>query len=234
MSCIHWFVGSMYYGVNYKRTTYVKNTDVKVIDLDGGFVGGNVTQLLLQTPAGDGVPSYVKYDGVSTVDEAKEFVRRHGWGAVVINPGLTERYTSAMLRGTEYVPTDAVTAIYTTGRNAMVTLVYIEGSMAASIMKANVKFSVGALTRLKQTAAAGTQRTSPSVAAVINPIGYKVVNVAPFSFAISIIAATFMFFVSLGCTFAPMLGWKLNSFALFLRVRYRDLAVFWVAVIACW
>ncbi|KAJ1947980.1 hypothetical protein FBU59_001806 [Linderina macrospora] len=235
MSCIHWFVGSMYYGVNYKRTDYVKNTDVKVIDLDGGYIGGNVTQLLLQTPPGDGQPTYVKHDGVGTVDEAKEFVRKHGWGAVVINPGLTERYTSAMMKGTEYVPEDAITAVYTTGRNAMVTLVYIEGSIAATIMKVNVKFSVGALSQFKQAAAAaGTRTITPNAAAVIHPIGYTVVDVAPFNYAIAIIAATFMFFVSLACIFAPMLGWKLSSFMLFLKIRYRDLAVFWVGVITTW
>ncbi|KAI8326449.1 hypothetical protein GQ54DRAFT_294716 [Martensiomyces pterosporus] len=231
---VHWLASSMYYGPNFKRVDYIHNTDVKIIDLDGGFVGGNLTQLMLSNANKPEEPSWAVYDGVSTIDEAKEYVRKHGWGAVVIHPGLTKRFTDALYTGAEYNPKDAMTSIVSTGRGPMGTLLYTQPSLAKVTMKAATMFSAATLQRYKQMAASGMPVEKATFAAVFNPISVNSAEVSPFFFPISIVTSTFIFFVCLACALGPMISWKFTTFELFRNIRYRDLAMLWIGLLYVW
>ncbi|KAJ1962369.1 hypothetical protein GGI12_002687 [Dipsacomyces acuminosporus] len=233
---VHWLAASMYYGPNFTRTNHINKTDIKIIDLDGGYVGGNLTQLLLKTAEQPEQPAWVVHHGISSIEEAKDYVQKKGWGAVVIHPGLTERFTDALTKGAEYNPKDAMTTIVSTGRGPMGTLLFTQPSLAKVTLKAASVFSVSTVVQFKQMVKAGLIKpgSNLNLNTLLHPIQVNSVEVSPCFYELAPVATAFMYFVTIACIVGPMIGWKMKSFESFSTVRFSDLYLLWAGKIYLW
>ncbi|KAI8324013.1 hypothetical protein GQ54DRAFT_285587 [Martensiomyces pterosporus] len=226
-----WTVFPMFYGATYKRSTFVNNIKIQVFDLDGGPVGTNITNMILSTPGAKNLPRWELSTAASTVKEAERLVQRHKWGAFVINPGLTNSLTSAIVNGTSYDPTKALTVLTASGRHPVGEIMYLQPAMRAAAAKLSAGYSMAALQEFKKADPLTRSMIRPNPTALVNPIGFTVKEVAPYNFSLSPVVTTFGFLTCTLCIVAPFLLWKLTTFELFRRIRYRDLVAFWLTVI---
>ncbi|KAJ2779778.1 hypothetical protein H4R18_003806 [Coemansia javaensis] len=226
-----WTGLSLFYGAVYQRTIRAHHITLHVIDLDRGAVGANVTRMVLDAKPADAAPTWARKDGLRSLEDAKAWVLRHGWGALVINPGATSRLYAAVRDGADYDPAQAMTAIESSGRQVVAEMMFASPAVVATAQRVSRDYSVAFLAEFQRALPQAPPQAN--YAAIVAPVAFTTVDVAPAGFSLSPIMSTFGYLVALFCAMCALLPWKLTSFAFFARVRYRDLVLMWSTLILC-
>ncbi|KAJ2773252.1 hypothetical protein IWQ57_001388 [Coemansia nantahalensis] len=230
-SVMIWTGLSLFLGAAYERSTRAHNIGLHVIDLDGGSIGGNVTQMVFAAKPEPTVPTWVPGPRVSSLDEAKAWVLRHGWGALVINSGATERLERALYAGASYSPTDVMTVIMSSGRHYTTEMLFVTPALITTAQTVSRQLALELVTAFQALPPQPQRQTN--YVAVTNPIGYTIVDVAPAGFSIAPLMSTFGYLHITLCLVGILIPWKLSSFAFFAKVRYRDLVAMWSVLLLC-
>ncbi|KAI9505397.1 glycosyl hydrolases family 31-domain-containing protein [Coemansia spiralis] len=227
------------HGTVYKRTTYTYRAALKIVDFDHGTIGAQISQtLLMQNNQYRSVEKKSRpvwrqsFGEFRSAEEVQQWVRLHGWGALVINAGASEQLERA-LQGAEsetHNPKALVTFFLSAGHQPIMYQV-IESAAAPDVNKAMQTFAVG----LIQNQTAFEQTPTNSLAQLVTqPIGYQIVNVAPYAFNMWTVAFSFGILVGTLCTESAMVEWKLRTLAFFLRVKLHHLWLATLAVFLLW
>ncbi|KAJ2833863.1 hypothetical protein GGI24_000656 [Coemansia furcata] len=222
-----WVGLSIFYGAMFHRSSLVNNINIYVIDLDGGFIGANVTRMVLDMHATPSTPVWLTKTDIQSVDQAKSWVRNHGWGALVINPGASDRFHRALTSGGEYSASDAMTLIESSGRMVMAGMLFVQPALTAVAGEVSQSFAAQQVANYKLTQS--HEQTNLSV--LLHPISYTTVDVAKEAFLLAPIMTAFGFLACLLSAVGAMIMWKLTSFSFFIKVRFRDLTLMWLALI---
>ncbi|KAJ2474169.1 hypothetical protein GGI02_000296 [Coemansia sp. RSA 2322] len=215
-SLMLWTALPLFYGSMYKRSHLVGNIRLQVIDLDGGPVGANVSRIVLGMPPTQLAPVWEEMRGVESLAHAEAWVRDHAWGALVVNPGAS--------RGAAH----ALTVVQSTGRMPVAEMMFVQSALAATAAAACQRYAAELLAGYR----ALPSPLLPDPPALLAPITYETVDVAPESFSLAPVLTAFGFLACLLPMVGAMILWKLTSFAFFLRVRFRHLLLMWLSLIA--
>ncbi|KAJ2506866.1 hypothetical protein IWW47_001378 [Coemansia sp. RSA 2052] len=222
-----WIALSVFYGAMFQRSSLVNSINIHVIDLDGGFVGANVTRMVLDIRATPSTPVWLAKGGMRSLDQAKAWVRLHGWGALVINPGASDRLSRALSSGGEYRAADAMTLVESSGRMVVAGMMFVQPALIAAAGDVCQRFAAQQVAGYKAAQAPALTGLS----AVLRPVAYTTVDVAPEAFLLAPVVMAFGFLACLLSAVGVMIMWKLTSFAFFVRVRFRDLLLMWLALL---
>ncbi|KAJ2721157.1 hypothetical protein GGI07_004139 [Coemansia sp. Benny D115] len=254
-SALLWFVLSVQFGVVYKNTLFAQDIHLQIIDLDQTPTSRQLvniaqrqnaiiqSQLSVAIANSIGQPQWEEYNQhsngaddtqngahtLSSLDECKEYIRKHGWAAIVLTRGLEERLQKALTdtdlaESPQYNPSDAMVALISTGRNIAIANPTVQPALVAMAQHMSNEYSRQQIQLLR--------RQQPQVdlnnvasQALITPVGYTQVEVSPYSFGIAPIAPMFAIFISLSCTIAPHILFKASSVELFEVVNHYHLVL---------
>ncbi|KAJ2909443.1 hypothetical protein GGI21_001877 [Coemansia aciculifera] len=222
-----WVALSLFFGSMFERSSLVNNINIHIIDLDGGFVGANVTRMVLDIHATPSMPVWLPKGDIHSLDQAKSWVRLHGWGALVVNPGASDRLSHALAVGGEYDASDAITLIESSGRMVVASMLFVQPALLAAAGNVCQRFAAQQLAVYKST----QSNVLTGLSALISPLSYTTVDVAPEAFILAPVVTAFGFMVCLLTAVGVLVMWKLTSFAFFVKVRFRDLVLMWLALI---
>ncbi|KAJ2519886.1 hypothetical protein GGI11_002446, partial [Coemansia sp. RSA 2049] len=192
-----------------------------------------------------------------SVNSVREWVRLNGWAALVIHSNATQQLETALAQNGDnaknYNQNDAMTLFVSSGHHPVVSIQIVEPATTADLGKATYAFAVSMVQEIQKgrisippllTAASASTSTSSdadsssnnsNLAGIIaQPISYRQIDVAPFTFGIGPISYLFSFLVGMLCTIGPMIGWKMSTFTFYLKVRHRDLWLAAVALLFAW
>ncbi|KAJ2515957.1 hypothetical protein H4217_004869 [Coemansia sp. RSA 1939] len=192
-----------------------------------------------------------------SVNSVREWVRLNGWAALVIHSNATQQLETALAQNGDnaknYNQNDAMTLFVSSGHHPVVSIQIVEPATTADLGKATYAFAVSMVQEIQKgrisippllTAASASASTSSdadsssnnsNLAGIIaQPISYRQIDVAPFTFGIGPISYLFSFLVGMLCTIGPMIGWKMSTFTFYLKVRHRDLWLAAVALLFAW
>ncbi|KAJ2318598.1 hypothetical protein IWW51_005069, partial [Coemansia sp. RSA 2702] len=224
-----WAGLSMFFGGVYRRSSLANNINVYVVDLDGGDVGANVTRMVLDIPVTPSTPVWLQRHDLHSIDAVKAWVLANGWGALVINSGASARLDSALYNGTDYDASAAMTLIESSGRQVVAEMLYVSSALTTAAQTVAREYAQALVTSFQ---AAPTSEQA-NYGAVIDPVSFTTVDVAPAGFTISPIMSTFGYLVILLSTIGVLIVWKMTSFPFFTQVRYRDLVLMWPVLLLC-
>ncbi|KAJ1740492.1 hypothetical protein LPJ68_003737 [Coemansia sp. RSA 1086] len=217
-----WSGLSLFFGGVYRRSVLANNINLYVVDLDGGSVGANVTQMVLDIEVTPSTPVWLQRHDLHSVDQVKSWVLANGWGALVINPGASARLDSSLYNGTDYNAADALTLVESSGRQIVAEMLFVSSALSTAVQTVSHKYALAQLAAYHDN-----PLPQASSAALIDPIGYTSVDVSPAGFTISPVMSTFGYLDILLSTIGVLIMWKMTSFPFFIRVRYRDLMIIW-------
>ncbi|KAJ1888547.1 hypothetical protein LPJ81_006295, partial [Coemansia sp. IMI 209127] len=227
-----WTGLSLFYGAVHGRSAYAHNINLYVIDLDGGNVGDNVTQIIMGIERTPTTPSWKVSKDFTTLEDARAWVLNEGWGALVINAGASDRLQKALVEGTDYDPSEALTVLKSTGKNIIGEMLFVQSALSAAASQACLQYAVNQVAAF-QLQRSTEEQAQTSLGALINPLAYTTVDVAPEGFTLAPVLLTFGFLVCLLCTVGVLILWRMTTFVFFLKVRYRDLVLMWFFLILC-
>ncbi|KAJ1733690.1 ubiquitin ligase (cullin) of SCF [Coemansia sp. Benny D160-2] len=233
---------------------------LQIVDFDKGLVGSAVTQALLMQnqPEDHTRPLWQARSQDSdiggefgSVNSVREWVRLNGWAALVIHSNATQQLETALAQNGDnaksYNPNDAMTLFVSSGHHPVVSIQIVEPATTADLGKATYAFAVSMVQEIQKgrisippllTAAssdADSSSNNSNLAGIIaQPISYRQIDVAPFTFGIGPVSYLFSFLVGMLCTIGPMIGWKMSTFTFYLKVRHRDLWLAAVALLFAW
>ncbi|KAJ2374786.1 hypothetical protein H4S02_008433, partial [Coemansia sp. RSA 2611] len=182
-----WAGLSMFFGGVYRRSSLANNINVYVVDLDGGDVGANVTRMVLDIPVTPSTPVWLQRHDLHSIDAVKAWVLANGWGALVINSGASARLDSALYNGTDYDASAAMTLIESSGRQVVAEMLYVSSALTTAAQTVAREYAQALVTSFQ---AAPTSEQA-NYGAVIDPVSFTTVDVAPAGFTISPIMSTF-------------------------------------------
>ncbi|KAJ2398131.1 hypothetical protein GGI05_000278 [Coemansia sp. RSA 2603] len=220
----------LFFGSMYRRSVHANNLDIYVIDLDGGYLGSNVTRMVMDIEVNPVTPLWHQKSGFNTVSEAKDWVRINAWGALVINPGASSRLDDALNNGADYDATDALTLIPSSGRHPVAEMLFVDSALTSAAYTVNQKFALAQINAYKE-AQADLQQINYN--ALFNPILSKTTDASPAGFSNAAVLTTFATLTIVLCTIAFLIMWKLTSFSFFQRVRFCDLYPMWLVLLLC-
>ncbi|KAJ2079419.1 hypothetical protein H4R24_003784 [Coemansia sp. RSA 988] len=218
-----WSGLSLFFGGIHKRSAYVNNINIYLVDLDGGSVGANISQLIFDFEITPSSPVWLQRHDLRSLDAVKSWILDSGWGALVINKGTSDRLSKALSDGTDYNPADAMTLVESSGRQVVAEMLYVSSTLSTAAQTVSRKYALDQLKFFHDSQAQLPHRT----AALVDPISYTTIDVAPAGFTISPIMSTFGYLVILLSTIGVLIVWKMTSFPFFTKVRYRDLILMW-------
>ncbi|KAJ2638333.1 hypothetical protein GGF40_001720 [Coemansia sp. RSA 1286] len=236
-SMLLWFALSVFYGCMYDMSSHAHRKHLKIIDMDHSKVSNDLVGIMLEKneqerdrSVSPWVPQWKMFAHrrLHSLDECKEHVRKHEWGAIVINKGLQTRLQRALQQNIGYDSQKALTVLVSTGRNPIPVSRYFQPALDAMAQYASHQYAQRQLTTLTQQPFANNRNISidnVDPAALITPIWYTTIDVSPYSFGIAPIAPLFAVFVSLACTLATQILIKLSSVELYDVVNHHQLAV---------
>ncbi|KAI9467595.1 hypothetical protein LPJ78_005684 [Coemansia sp. RSA 989] len=233
LSALYWVVSCLVYGAVYKRSRMVHNALLQIIDLDHGPVGQNITNSVLQIPPALELPRWqlLDRDFDGQLSEVREWVRKHGWGAIVINPGASQRLQQADIN---YSPKQAITVIHNTGRQPIITVSYLAPALTNAVTRAIYQFTLTHLESLRsqpQLLASNPQLLSTLVQ---SPISYTSEDVGLFSFSLSPIICIFGFLVGLVMMIEALIQWKMTTLDFFLKVKHWQVWLASFGLVTLW
>ncbi|KAJ2654801.1 hypothetical protein IWW48_005885 [Coemansia sp. RSA 1200] len=234
----------------------------EIADFDKGLVGSAVTQALLMQnqPEDHTRPLWqVRSQGsdisgeFGSVNSVREWVRLNGWAALVIHSNATQQLETALAQNGDnaksYNPNDAMTLFVSSGHHPIINIQIVEPATTADLGKATYAFAVSMVQEIQKgrisippllaaasaSSVADSNSSTSNLASIIaQPISYRQIDVAPFTFGIGPVSYLFSFLVGMLCTIGPMIGWKMSTFTFYLKVRHRDLWLAAVALIFAW
>ncbi|KAJ1721990.1 hypothetical protein LPJ53_003563 [Coemansia erecta] len=209
-------------------TVHANNLDIYVIDLDGGYLGSNVTRMVMDIEVTPATPLWYQKSGFDTVADAKDWVRKNAWGALVINPGASSRLDDALNNGADYDATDALTLIPSSGRHPVAEMLFVDSALTNAAYAVNQKFALAQIDAYKEVQADSRQI---NYNALFNPILSKTTDASPAGFSNAAVLTTFATLTCVLCTIAFLIMWKLTSFSFFQRVRFCDLYPMWLVLL---
>ncbi|KAJ2159025.1 hypothetical protein GGF46_003317 [Coemansia sp. RSA 552] len=218
-----WSGLSLFFGGVYHRSALANNINIYVVDLDGGDVGANITRMVLDTEVTPSTPVWLQKHGLDSVDAVKDWVLQGGWGALVINPGASERLEGALVNGADYNAADAMTLIESSGRHVVAELLFVSSALTTAAQTVSRNYAMAQVNGFHDAQA----QADTNFAALIDPISYTSIDAAPAGFTMAPIMSTFGYLVILLSTIGVLIMWKLTCFPFFAKVRYRDLILMW-------
>ncbi|KAJ2044672.1 hypothetical protein H4S04_006082 [Coemansia sp. S16] len=225
-----WVGLSIFYGAMFQRSSLVNNINIHVVDLDGGLIGAKVTRMVLDMHATPSMPVWQAKTDIHSLEQAKSWVRDHGWGALVINPGASDRLQHALTVGGEYSASDAMTLVESSGRMVIASMLFVQPALIAAAGDVSQRFSAQQVANYQYDKPAQVLG-QPNLSALLRPISYTTVDVAPEAFLLAPIMTAFGFLACLLSAVGVMIMWKLTSFSFFIQVRFRDLVLMWITLI---
>ncbi|PIA14840.1 hypothetical protein COEREDRAFT_98588 [Coemansia reversa NRRL 1564] len=222
-----WTGLSLFYGAMHKKSQLVNNINLYIVDLDKGSVGSNITKMVLDSEITSSLPLWLQNHYLHSLDDVKSWVLRNGWGALVINKGISEKLDNALNNGTEYNATDAITLIESTGRHVITEMRFVQPALINMAQNITRNYAIQQIQRINNTQI----NPNANYMAMVHPISYTTIDVAPAGFSLAPIMSTFGYLVILLSIVPLLLIMKLTLSSLFLRVRYRDLAIMWPVII---
>ncbi|KAJ2720127.1 hypothetical protein GGI07_004804 [Coemansia sp. Benny D115] len=223
----------------YQRSVHAHNLDIYVVDLDGGNIGSFAKNQILSIPQVPEAPTWHEKTGFESVEQVKEWVRINTWGALVINPGASQRLQDALDgKATSYDATDALTLIPSSGRHIVAEMLFIESALSTAAYSVNQKYTMDIVTTYSNNNNSSSSSSSqsddsslPNLDALLNPIGYTTTDASPEGFAGAPVLTTFSTLCVLLCSIAFLIMWKLTTVSFFERVRYFDLVLMWITLL---
>ncbi|KAJ2687063.1 hypothetical protein GGH99_003337, partial [Coemansia sp. RSA 1285] len=231
-----WIPLCLFFGGVYKRSTFAHLIRLQIVDFDKGLVGSAVTQALLMQnqPEDHTRPLWQARSQDSdiggefgSINSVREWVRLNGWAALVIHSNATQQLKTALAQNGDnaksYNPNDAMTLFVSSGHHPVVSIQIVEPATTADLGKATYAFAVSMVQEIQKgrisipplLAAASTSTSSvvdgssnnSNLAGIIaQPISYRQIDVAPFTFGIGPVSYLFSFLVGMLCTIGPMIG----------------------------
>ncbi|KAJ1822712.1 hypothetical protein LPJ56_000589 [Coemansia sp. RSA 2599] len=234
-SMMIWGAMSVFLGAVYKRSSYLHDIHLDLVNLDNGPVGRMMTQHVLagNTAGRRTEPQWRMRTDLRTLDEARRWTRQHGWGAIVISSGASERLMQqAVASGNSssaYDPFSAATVVVSTGRHPIVSLSYTLPALSAAARGAALAFNTAYLQQLKQQI-----DEEPWTNGQPTAVYFRTIDVAPMTFNIAPIQPLFAFLVSTLSTVAALISWKMTTFGFFLKVKHKHIWMALLSLIAMW
>ncbi|KAJ2749324.1 hypothetical protein GGI19_005720, partial [Coemansia pectinata] len=164
---------------------------------------------------------------MSSLYEASEFVRKHGWGAIVIAPRLSDQIAST--NNVYYDPRSALTVLVSSGRNFLVSGKFVQPTLDATARQVVQVFTAQHIMAIRS----GQQPLGSALMAV-TPIGYTTKDVAPFSLGIAPVAPIFTLFATIACTLAAQVLVKTSAQELHRRVHHIHLTFIFHGLMLLW
>ncbi|KAJ1823575.1 hypothetical protein GGH91_001016 [Coemansia sp. RSA 2671] len=232
-----WMPLCLFFGAVFRRSVYIYRTDIEVVDLDQGPVGRQLTQSVLQiaaaAPNQQGQPRWRMRSDLASIADTREWVRHHGWAALVINSGASARLADAASGNTNtvYNPADAATIMVNTGRHPIIVSSFIQPALTRTVRAAQIGFSV-AFTR--QLGGLDQVRPQNIVTLATQPVAFSLDDDAPLSFAIAPISYLFSFLVGQLCVIGALIGWKMQSFSFFVKVKHTHVWLGAASIVLAW
>ncbi|ORX71770.1 Cullin-domain-containing protein [Linderina pennispora] len=161
-----WLPLCLFYGAVYRRSVNVNHIHIEVIDLDMGPIGNAVTNAAMGALRNNNNPTW---------RSAKEWIKNHGWGGVVVNPGASDRLAQALNGRPEYNPDDALTVIVSSGRNPIGEPLFAQPALLELALHVQSRFAIRSLTDFKRSGATAT----PNLNALLNPVSYTKIDLTP-------------------------------------------------------
>ncbi|KAJ2450737.1 hypothetical protein EV183_004070 [Coemansia sp. RSA 2336] len=198
--------------------------------MDHGPVGQSISKSVLQIPPSPESPRWQLLDGDfnGQLRAAQEWVRKHGWGAIVINPGASQRLEQA---DANYNPKQAITVISNTGRQPIITVSYLEPAMTNAVSGAISQFTLTHLESIRSQPRASTRLLSTLVQ---SPVSYTSVDVGRFDFSLSPIICIFGFLVGLLMMVEALIQWKMTTLGFFLKVKHWQVWLASLGLVTLW
>ncbi|KAJ2375875.1 hypothetical protein IW150_002308, partial [Coemansia sp. RSA 2607] len=226
--CMLWTPLCIFFGATHRRTSFLHRITLVVVDLDGGPVGSTISDYIIShAPTKDTSPTWRRRADFASLQQVKEWVRRDGWGAVVINRGASMRLADA---AAEYDPQDAITVVTNSGRHQIVYASYIDSTLSSAVYAAVTAFNIMHVEQIQR----GQARVPVSPSALLTAVGSSKVDVAPMTFGIAPVITLFGFLASTLCTVAALITWKMTTFGFFLKVKHRHVCLALLTVILTW
>ncbi|KAJ2543325.1 hypothetical protein EV175_005988 [Coemansia sp. RSA 1933] len=232
-SIMIWTGLSLFFGGVHKRSANAHNIKLYVVDLDHGEVGANVTQIVMNMERTSTVPSWLTNDDFATFEDVRSWVLNKSWGALVINAGTSDRLQKALTEGTDYDSTMALTVLESSGKNIIGEMLFAQSALSSAASQACLQFAMNLVGSLKLNSTSAEEQAQINFDALINPLAYTTVDVAPEDFVLAPVLMTFGFLCCLLCAVGVLILWRMTTFVFFLKVRFRDLALMWYFLILC-
>ncbi|KAJ2514192.1 hypothetical protein GGI11_004161 [Coemansia sp. RSA 2049] len=224
----------------YKRSRYAHNLTLQIVDFDHGSVGQSATQQLIERNQGlDTQPVWIRADGeFSTSEQVREWVRLHGWAALIINSGTSQKLQQAAAGGSNgnalYNPKDAITVYVSSGRLPVAYSLIISTEIQSAVQMVMKDFAVRFIQSIDLDNAAALLSLQQLATIATQPVSYRIVDVAPFTFGISPTLIINGFLVCLLCTVDALIEWKYRTFCFYLRAKHNHLWLATLVLLLAW
>ncbi|KAJ2778030.1 hypothetical protein GGI15_004304 [Coemansia interrupta] len=224
-----WAPLCIFFGATYRRSSYLHRINLLIVDLDGGPIGREISDhILMHADPGDASsPVWQGRSDFASLRDVEEWVRRDGWGAIVVNSGASARLAGA---AAGYDPRAAITVVANSGRHEIAYQSYVEPVLTSTAYAAVTEFNTRYVERIQR----GLVGIPGSPEALLTAVGSTEENVAPMTFDLAPIITLFGFFVSMLCTISVLIAWKMTTFGFFLRAKHTHVYLGLLAVIFAW
>ncbi|KAJ1948315.1 hypothetical protein EC988_005228 [Linderina pennispora] len=225
-----WLPLCLFYGAAYRRSVNVNHIHIEVIDLDKGPIGNAVTNAAMGALRNNNNPTWRVRRDIDSIQSAKEWIKNHGWGGVVVNPGASDRLVQALNGRPEYNPDDALTVIVSSGRNPIGEPLFAQPALLELAIHVKSRFAIRSLTDFKRSGATAT----PNLNALLNPVSYTTVDVSPYAPPLAPVLYLFPFLVGFLCTIGMLITWKMTTFTFFLKARFLHVWTALLSLVLAW
>ncbi|KAJ2635579.1 hypothetical protein GGF40_003522 [Coemansia sp. RSA 1286] len=225
-----WFVLSLFFGANYKRSHYAYRLDIDIVNLDNGPVGQAIVDAIMDIPPSKTLPTWRLNTDIATTDQAREYARKYAWGVVLINSGLSNSLSSALSTGAEYNSSAAITLMAGEGRHPMARLFVIQSAMPQTVGSVATQYAIKQLSEYRAQISSESQSTA-NVQALLNPIGWTTERVGFYSFEISPILLPLGMMAMFVCVLVPTMMLKFGSYPAYKTTKHRHIYFFLIAII---
>ncbi|KAJ1934248.1 hypothetical protein EC988_008865, partial [Linderina pennispora] len=217
-----WSLLSITLGSNHKRGELGYLLNIELVNLDDGNIGQGLTEAIMQMPRGHTSPTWRVRTDFKTVDQVKEYVKKDGYGAVVINPGLSSRLNNALLTGAAYNASEAMTLVVQSAHYPLGQLMFVQFTTMEVAAHAGAMFAVELLQQFKQSSD-DEAKAKANPQALLNPIGFTVDNVASYAFDLAPVMSPLTLLFCFVGVMASMVFLKFGTYITYQKARQRDI-----------
>ncbi|ORX66182.1 hypothetical protein DL89DRAFT_295679 [Linderina pennispora] len=205
-----WSLLSITLGSNHKRGELGYLLNIELVNLDDGNIGHGLTEAIMQMPRGHTSPTW------------REYVKKDGYGAVVINPGLSSRLNNALLTGAAYNASEAMTLVVQSAHYPLGQLMFVQFTTMEVAARTGAMFAVELLQQFKQSSD-DEAKAKANPQALLNPIGFTVDNVASYAFDLAPVMSPLTLLFCFVGVMASMVFLKFGTYITYQKARQRDI-----------
>ncbi|KAJ1821485.1 hypothetical protein LPJ75_000706 [Coemansia sp. RSA 2598] len=225
-----WFILSLFFGANYKRSFYAYRLDIDIVNLDNGPVGQAIVDSILAIPAAKTLPTWRLNTDITTLDQARDYARKYAWGVVVINSELSTSLDNALATGADYSPSAAITLMEGEGRSAIARLFVIQTAIPQMVRSVATQYAIRQLSEY-QSKIDGESQSKTNIQALLTPIGWTTESVGFYSFEISPILLPLGMMAMFVCVLVPTMMLKFGSYPAYKTTKHKHIFLFLIAII---